>query len=315
VRDGSQPIGRRRAALGSCANATPVGYHAVLDAVRAEVGARDKHWDDAQLREAIDVLEGWRAEWRAIDLRWRELATERKRSRRPLTDDDRAQLDRERRAVGPGFPRTRLSFEERQRTLPRHDSFPAHLADDLAVVRSILAPPIDAATRTFEVLLDDWVTIAKRESYAEPQPAVLASLTPRQVLMLHCLFTRHHDGYVRQRHLAPLLVARHHWVIPYVVQLLGEYVVEIIEEIRDGTADVHVPGSWQHDRFRSFAVSNGSFVALTRQRAASYWTCYYRDEYLGPGPRARNGTRHLRPERYPAFDVLDAMAPWFAPRP
>ena len=302
-------------ALGSCASATPVGYHAVLDALHAEVGVVDGRWDDARLRDAIDVLEGWRAEWRAIDLRWRELGTMRKRSGRPLIAADLEELDRERRSVGPGFPQTRPNFEAIERARPRHDSFPAHLADDLAVVQSILPPPLHEVAHRFEVLLDDWVSIPTRQYHPEPPTAARRALTPRQTLMLHCLFTRHHDGYVRHRHVAPLLVARHHWVIPYVVQLLGEYVVEIVEEIRDGTADVHVPGSWQQDRFRDFALSNRSFVALTRQRAASYWSCYYRDEYLGPGRRARNGSGHLRPGRYPAFDVLDAMAPWFAPRP
>jgi hypothetical protein len=49
--------------------------------------------------------------------------------------------------------------------------------------------------------------------------------------MLLCLGTRHHDGFVRQECVSRLL-ERHHgwaipcWAIPYIVQLLGEYVME-----------------------------------------------------------------------------------------
>ena len=43
-----------------------------------------------------------------------------------------------------------------------------------------------------------------------------------------CLLTRHHDGYVRARALARIISLNKPWSIPFVVQLIGEYVVEIL---------------------------------------------------------------------------------------
>lgn len=56
---------------------------------------------------------------------------------------------------------------------------------------------------------------------------VTGRLSPVQRLIAACAYSRHHDGYVRQASCAALLPAREPWIVPYVVQQLGEYVVEI----------------------------------------------------------------------------------------
>jgi len=103
-----------------------------------------------------------------------------------------------------------------------------------------------------------------------------------------CLGTRHGDGHVREACVREL--ARHDrpWAIPFVVQLLGEYVVEITLVILAALADVDVAG------YAAFARENPHFMATTRRRATSYWACYYRSRY----PLLRD---------YPAIVALNAI--------
>jgi hypothetical protein len=65
-------------------------------------------------------------------------------------------------------------------------------------------------------------------------------------------------------------------VVPYVVQLLGEYVVEISSLILDRLT-AQSSSSWP--AYREFFRANRAFMALTEQRAISYWSCYYRHDF------------------------------------
>lgn len=46
-----------------------------------------------------------------------------------------------------------------------------------------------------------------------------------------CLLSRHHDGHLRQRQIERLAGVSQSWVVLFLVQLCGEYVVEILQEI------------------------------------------------------------------------------------
>lgn len=85
-----------------------------------------------------------------------------------------------------------------------------------------------------------------------------------------CLFTRHHDGHVRQHALETVLRLDTPWAAPFVVRLAGEYVIEIVEQIDEGLAQR------PFDHLQAFVVANPDFVRLTRARVTSYWNCYYR---------------------------------------
>ena len=95
-----------------------------------------------------------------------------------------------------------------------------------------------------------------------------------------CLYTRHHIGYVRQRWLRQIVRVNEPWIVPFVVQLLGEYVVEIIVDIVRALPDLADPGSAQAQHYGGVLAENPQFLDLTRQRVASYWSCYYRGQYL-----------------------------------
>lgn len=109
-----------------------------------------------------------------------------------------------------------------------------------------------------------------------PSPESVASLSSRQRQVLHCLYSRHCDGWVRQSHLAQILGSSDPWVIPFVVQLVGEYVLEILVDIRDGLRDLGVPGDRLRLAYGEFLVANPAFFARTQRRLVSYWSCYHR---------------------------------------
>lgn len=66
---------------------------------------------------------------------------------------------------------------------------------------------------------------------------------------------------------------------PCVLALLGEYVLEIVQDVYAGLGEVAVAGSRQRARYARFASENAGFMELTRQRAVSYWDCYHRGRY------------------------------------
>jgi hypothetical protein len=60
------------------------------------------------------------------------------------------------------------------------------------------------------------------------------------------------------------------WIPPFVVQLVGEYVIEIVADIQGAMSRL------DRIQYEPFIRGNPIFFAKTRQRAASYWNCYYR---------------------------------------
>jgi hypothetical protein len=88
-----------------------------------------------------------------------------------------------------------------------------------------------------------------------------------------CVHTRNQDGRVRERFLRRLLQSPEPWVPPFVVQLIGEYVIEIIDVVAARKELLASPSYVQ------FASENAGFLALTRQRVTSYWNCYYRHQW------------------------------------
>lgn len=102
-------------------------------------------------------------------------------------------------------------------------------------------------------------------------PSILSS--PDADGLLLCLGTRHHDGFLRQRCVAQLLERGDEFAVPYIVQLLGEYVVEIARVINDALASMDITP------YQRFFAENPRYLATTERRVISYWSCYYRAAY------------------------------------
>jgi hypothetical protein len=94
--------------------------------------------------------------------------------------------------------------------------------------------------------------------------------------VLAAWMTRAHDGHVRELAVRSLLShPTKLWHPPYVIQLLGEYVVEICEVISDYVMRVLPLDPVAANAYQSFWVANPQFITLTRSRAASYWAAYH----------------------------------------
>lgn len=117
----------------------------------------------------------------------------------------------------------------------------------------------------------------------------LSSLNPAS----RCLITRATDGRLRQQAARSVINDQSAWVAPFVLMLLGEYVIEIVEDIRDAlpTLDRSV--------YSNLVRENRQNVQRLRAKATSYWDAYYRRQY----PQKRH---------YPGLKALHEMETWAA---
>ncbi|MEU5282104.1 hypothetical protein AB0G87_37475 [Streptomyces asoensis] len=166
------------------------------------------------------------------------------------------------------------------RSNPLITAFPAELASDAEAVLAVMPDSRLQPHASFSVAVEgQQVLIPERLYNDEPSTDTVASLSPRQQQLLHCLYSRHCDGVVRQRHLEKTVGSTDPWVVPFVVQLVGEYVLEILVVICDELRDLATPGSGGHLAYGQFIVDNPAFFARTQRRVVSYWSCYYRGTY------------------------------------
>ncbi|MFE2728472.1 hypothetical protein [Kitasatospora sp. NPDC059327] len=160
------------------------------------------------------------------------------------------------------------------------NAFPVELSGDAEAVLAIMPTSRLRPLNPFSVAVEgQHVSIPGRLYNDEPPADALASLSSRQRQLLHCLYSRHHDGMVRQRHLAKVIGSADPWVVPFVMQLVGEYVVEILIVIDDELRDLAIPGTSGHLAYGQFIVDNPAFFARTQRRVVSYWNRYYRSSY------------------------------------
>lgn len=155
-------------------------------------------------------------------------------------------------------------------------AFPASLRDHVTEVADLL-PTTRLGTKGLERvwIAGESIAIPYRQYDDEPAESVVRSLSPSQQTVLHCWYTRHHDGHVRERHLVPLIPLAVPWVAPYVVQLAGEYIYPILQLIQRELCAEDLDSA-RSRLYGQFTRDNPRFVDLTASRVASYWDAYFR---------------------------------------
>jgi hypothetical protein len=157
-------------------------------------------------------------------------------------------------------------------------AFPIAVRDDVCLALSAF-PSTRLLGQSFSVRVDNEVVTVPARIHNDPALISVDQLTDLQRELVDCLLTRHSDGLVREKHLARVVRVNHIWVPPFVVKLVGEYVVEILNVVRQNLSDLDA------SIYGSFLRANPDFLATTEQRVISYWNCYYRDqrrdEYVG----------------------------------
>lgn len=173
------------------------------------------------------------------------------------------------------------------------DAFPGRLRPTvLTAVQRMPAPGLRTNNGFTARVEGELVKVPHRIYNPVVPDSELAELHQDDYLVVQCLYSRHNNGRIRQANVEKLIATDRSWTAPFVVALIGEYVIEIVQTIRDRLRDMEGEGSAALLRYRQFAVENQDLLALTLQRATSYWNCYYRTSY----PNMSD---------YPAFEALN----------
>jgi hypothetical protein len=114
-------------------------------------------------------------------------------------------------------------------------------------------------------------------------------------LIARALQTRSNNGFERQRAARDLMADVRPWGAPYIVTLVGEYVVEILDDI---------DAALQSDAEQiivTFLIANPAFWETIKSRVVSYWNVYYRLSRAGEHRRA-----HAKAD-YVGFRLIDRL--------
>lgn len=175
-------------------------------------------------------------------------------------------------------------------------AFPKSLKKDLfELMRRISVHTLHSTTWTFPVQLNaELISIPVRIYWEEHRLMEPRDLTEIQKTALSCLLTRHHNGFVREKHLKLIIDSKHYWVQPFIIQLIGEYVIEIIQHIQNNFSDLNKMN------LTKFINENPEFWDLTKNRIISYWDCYYRKKFNGQ-------ITGFNRQEYPGFKLVDRI--------
>ncbi|ODM52579.1 hypothetical protein BFF93_13165 [Elizabethkingia meningoseptica] len=180
-------------------------------------------------------------------------------------------------SINPDEYRTRLT-----------NSFPKELENDVNEVFKILSIEYEIITSENQILVIhnlihsgfqevkynyEILKIPHRLYFNEPSKKDEDILSTTQKTILNCIFLRHFNGYIRERRLKNLIQNTEAWVIPFIFQLIGEYVYEIFETLSE-----HITEN-THQSYINFANQNPEYFQLTKNRVISYWDAYYRRKY------------------------------------
>ena len=159
------------------------------------------------------------------------------------------------------------------------DGFPNNLRDDVSkVVRLIPIKTysnvsIGTSEQTIQYSQDSVeIKFPYRMYYIDNSDEVINKLELQQKMILHCIYSRSCDGFVRQKHLQSLLSMDYaDWAIPYIVKICDEYVIEILEMAYD------ILKEQDTERIKKFCLENVQSFCKSYSRMISYWNEFYRD--------------------------------------
>lgn len=161
------------------------------------------------------------------------------------------------------------------------DGFPDELRDEVATVADMMPRktyhhvPIGVSEDTIHYFQDtNVIRFPYRMYYVDSSDDITEHLTYRQKMILHCMYSRSCDGFVRQKHIRSLLQMDYEdWAIPYIVKISDEYVVEIVEMMYGMLKEQDT------ERIKRFCLENCVSFCKSYQRMISYWNEFYRYPY------------------------------------
>ena len=176
--------------------------------------------------------------------------------------------------------------------------FPSNLFEDISIIENALDLSSEHRSyQPFNVKLQGSILkIPSRIYVNDNQLTKISNLTPLQKEIVYCTFSRHHDGFVREKCLKKIVNSNNFFVAPYIIQLLGEYVLEIIEVILENKDSLNI------DNIISYIRQNPLHYEQTKQRVYSYWDCYYRRDF--PKLRGKLANKEKSQHDYPGIILI-----------
>jgi hypothetical protein len=176
-------------------------------------------------------------------------------------------------------------------------AFPAFLKNDvLSFLEKVSLKGEHEISEPFVVFVEsEKLEIPHRIYFEEPN---IKSLTETELLILNCLFTRHHNGFIRQKSLEQIVLSDEYWITPFIVQLLGEYVREILEVVEENLSNILL------NNIVRFIAENPKFFETTKSRIISYWNSYYRNRSFDENYR----NPIFDKETYVGFRILNKIS-------
>ncbi len=154
-------------------------------------------------------------------------------------------------------------------------------------------------TKGFEkvVVGKEIIDIPTRIYYKPPYSLVDSKYTQTERKILNCIFSRHNDGYIRQKAILNIIDSDSNWTTPYVVRIIGEYVIEVLKDINNHFEKINKPN------LASFIRQNPDFYNRTYSRVSSYWDCYFRHQF----PEKLKGIKVPEKQRHIGFQLLNKI--------
>ncbi len=152
--------------------------------------------------------------------------------------------------------------------------FSKELHSDVKEVINILPIKEDCISENYTIYLlnNENLKMYSRIYFDEPSQELIDKLTSKQKIILNCIYTRHHNGYLRQQKVEKLIDSNEYFVTPFLIQLIGEPIFEILVPIND-SVDKNTKN------YVKFMEENQPYWNLTKSRIISYWNEYYRKEH------------------------------------
>jgi len=119
-------------------------------------------------------------------------------------------------------------------------------------------------------LNNDIIKIPYRIYFNEPQKT--RNLSDIQNDILYCIYSRHYNGFIRQKNIEKIKDNKNYWITPFFIQLFGEYIYEIMEIFNEYL-------NMNMDNCIKFINENSEYWRKIENRMISYWNEFYRDKY------------------------------------
>ena len=114
-------------------------------------------------------------------------------------------------------------------------------------------------------------------------------------IFARALQTRSNDGFERQRAARDVLADLQPWAAPFIVALIGQYIIEILD---DSSAALTIENT---QTLAAFIVQNEGYWNTTKRRVVSYWAAYYRSDLTCETHRV------YRRDAYVGFKIVDQL--------